>query len=959
MVYPNKRYVPLDSMGFELDNVGIDVMEQFMFMPSDGSIVFDPSSEKIKTYVGNHPNAVVSSSRDVSEHELYYNRISKRAYTWNGTDMVEADLSVCLQEPEPTADPVPPAPDPPPQGDTDFSNDDTVYHITSVITDLEMSDRVIGDNVTLVFHEGGCLVGITLKGRYSLINDSSNPDYGKLCSIKVIPGGEELIFDGCSFTGCRFVDSELFATNFGAISGMTSIDSTYSQPKSQGLAYRMRKRPNSPPSLSGPEDTTNIAEFNQIEHFLSGSDGIKLKFNGSFYTAQPKILVVNSARNLVLYGDPALDGATPPCKLIHGICMKDCLNVHIHDLSFVGFHEVHEFPVCVTKRTQLFNHLTDYKRLPETFNTYGLKVGADEQQRSAYLLIKDWVDTYGIFTGDLDAAMSPINPEESGVYKALKDAFKENTYDIDEDNIPLMNFGIAETAIRAERTINGLLCGLIEIDRCHFEMRQDGTVGYNYFNDSDTGENICHHLSGFHVHDCTFDHIYYQAVSSYCADALFERISATYCMQGVDISTSASNTVVRDSDFTHCATGPKQACEEGYEVHVHHNLIENCCFTIDDQYCIMNTSHFMCLAEQGRVRDTFVVRDCTFNMCSRFRSSGLICRAWNTRFERVVFNMGSLYTDLSQAAVAYMVGMGSALREGTMYNDVSVEFIGCEMNVNCRVYNLVEPHASGIKPSVFFRECQVVGSGSISANYFSFCSRVDVSDCGFMLPNSHLVDRCDNVILLDSNFSHSTGAAFCFPDSNKTPIDMYLHVERCNLSTDFRLVDIKTSGGRFSFSCCSIVALSLMRRTRPTENAQGMTPTVVPIQWFAMAGCSITIAGARVVDGICWPQDSEPNTVVNEWEMFELSNNVFKSTSQCVISGSSVSEIEAATPQEVAHVFYNNFLCRKIPPVNEGELVSVPSGYPWAGMVYYDTTTGHYNYFDGSSWIDDLYNDKD
>ena len=116
MIYPTRRYVPLDSMGLVLDNVGNTSQEQFLFQPSDGCLVFDPSAEKIKTYAGDFPNTIVTSSRDVSDSELYLNRITKRAYFWDGNEMVEANLSVPETSTVPTCD-------------TDFSQDDAVYNV--------------------------------------------------------------------------------------------------------------------------------------------------------------------------------------------------------------------------------------------------------------------------------------------------------------------------------------------------------------------------------------------------------------------------------------------------------------------------------------------------------------------------------------------------------------------------------------------------------------------------------------------------------------------------------------------------------------------------------------------------------------------------------------------------------------------------------------------------------------
>ena len=935
MEYKQKRYVPLDSMGESLDAAAPSESPWLDADFTAGFKVFNPVTSTIETYDSNNN---LLSSRSVRVHELYLNLITHRAYIWDGDQMVEADLSVELLMPEAQ----------PTQGDTDFSQDNRVYHITEHITISGTSNLIVGDNITMVFHEGGCITGGTLEGRYSSISDPSDPDYGKLCSVKVVPSGEQKIFDGCSITGCRLVDSELFATNFGASSGMSSVIVESAPQGVTGLTL--------PFNLRQGVGTDNADSFDLIGEFLSGSENVKLKFNGFFYTSDSHVLEVSNARYLELFGDAA-DGTThPECKLIHGIKLVDCYMVHIHDLSFVGFHELHDFLVYVSDRGTLLTLLEEYRDLPDLFGENHLKNGANEQQVDAYLLVKDWVDTYALFTGNLDDAMSPL--DQSGVYNALKTAFIDNTYDINAPGAqPLKSYGISETAVSVWRTADEIMTGMIEIDHCHFEMRQDGVVAKSYYDELNANLGSVP-LIGFYVHDCTFDHMFYQAVSSYCTNALFERITAQYCMQGVDISTCANHTVVRDCDFWHCAIGSKQACKVGFESFSHDNLIEGCRFSIDDQYCIMNTAHFMFLVEQGRVGDTFVMRDTSIDICSHFRSSGLVCRSYRSRFDGVTLNVNTLYHGPKTNAVTRMIELGGSLRSNAPYDAATVELVGCELNINCNVENISVPGTTAAKLNVSFDQCLVRGNGRVTGNFFNRCSHVKVRQSQFLLATAHLSDSCAELSLADSTFSRSSSVLFNFPDSNKVPMSTRLRAERCLLSAGGQLVDLKTSGGSFLFVDCRIKASSLLRRTQPQPDINGITHDRMELLSFKMGRCAVSIGGQKLFEGLGWSDTSGSGNGndVNEWERLELVNNVFCSTwdSDITVSGSS----SPVTPQQVAHVFYDNFLCSNITAVNEGVGNNKPL-YPWSGMVYYNTSTNRYVFFGNGLWYEEVLRDSE
>ena len=832
-------------MGFDLDNIGIEGQEQFMFMPSDGSIVFDPSNEKIKTYSGNHPNAIVVSSRDVSEHELYFNKISKRAYTWSGSVMVEADLTV----PETTTLPT---------CDTDFSQDNTEYHITDIIVVSEMSNRVIGDNVTLVFHEGGRLVGGTLEGKYS------NPE--TFCNVKVIPNGEQIIFDGCSFTGCRIVDSELFATNFGAIADMHNVNVDSLEIKNLTLS-----------NLNIRQGTNNTDAFLKIGQFLSNSVNLHLVLNGSFYSSSNNgnqhHIHVNKATGLEIVG--RMD-----CEMTLGINLIDCNEVNVHHIGFVGFHSLHAFPTIYVGKADI-------------------NQANWEQQQSA----NPFLQNYTSFT-----------------------EFNEKTFDSSSGE-SLSSIGLADSAILVSRSPSGADCGDIRIHDCHFEMRQGGVCARSHY---DTSTSELRPLRHVHVHDCTFDHIYFQAVESYCEYALFEHIDANYCLQGLDISTYGNHTVVRDCRFTHCAKGSKQESAYGLEDHSHHNVIENCYFQIDDTMPYHNIPKFAFQVHKGLEGDTFVMRDCEIDINVAQRYTGLICRSWSALFERVSFRFATTEPKPNNLSDIEMLISAHASNS----HECLARFVGCNFEIDCSAYDFY--NLSSFHMRLSLEDTVITGTGSIKNTIANRCKHLMMRGCTVDITYQTIAYDCNVVELSSCVFGPASGAAFQMPDTTAQPHEMTVRADRCSFSSTGNLVFLKTSGGSYSFTSCNIMARSVMQRL-PSNVYQpiGLSSLVV-------SECTIRISSSKVVDGFAL---SEIN------QMF-FSNNVLSSTISSLVSASSNNSLIAASPKDAAHVFYNNFLCRSIAPVNEGNPDDDLPEYPWVGMVYYDTTEDQLIFRSVNTWTD-------
>lgn len=175
----------------------------------------------------------------------------------------------------------------------------------------------VGNGSTLVFKKGGKIVNATITGR----------------NIKVVPYGSDVAFENCNFTGATIVNSQLMATNLGLVPNMTSRNHSYTY---KGMRINTTRN----------QGTDNTQAFKQLAQLLSNSSGVKMTFNGNFYSGEKvKEVIVSDATNMELCNG----------TLIMGIRFANCSNVSIHDMKWVGFEGVHDFPPLYTKGDLTFN----------------------------------------------------------------------------------------------------------------------------------------------------------------------------------------------------------------------------------------------------------------------------------------------------------------------------------------------------------------------------------------------------------------------------------------------------------------------------------------------------------------------------------------------------------------------------------------------------------------------------
>lgn len=184
-----------------------------------------------------------------------------------------------------------------------YSKSNFTYNVTTPVK----GQVKVGDNSTLVVSGNGVFKNVSFSGR----------------NIKIVAQTDKQIFDNCNFSNATFANSALKATNFGLRSDMKSRPLNYTF---KGLKIKTNER----------YGTDNTRAMVMLCQFLSKSNNMKMTFNGDFYTATGTLFLnINDATNLELCG---------PGTLIMGLRLVDCTNCNVHDLKFVGFHTVHDFP---------------------------------------------------------------------------------------------------------------------------------------------------------------------------------------------------------------------------------------------------------------------------------------------------------------------------------------------------------------------------------------------------------------------------------------------------------------------------------------------------------------------------------------------------------------------------------------------------------------------------------------
>lgn len=837
-------------MGVELDSRMQYDFPGIGFTPSVGCEVYNPSGHTIDTYVSQSGDTWTISSRPVSTKDIYFNLRTGRAYTWNGTKMVNAHLTPDVTSGIPACDHV-------------FSQDNTTYYVTEPIINETID---IGSGCTIEFYGNGCLVGCTLNGR----------------GTKIVPHGTQQIFKGCTFNsqaqGDTFVDSQLYATNFGAISDMHTVemDGVWSF---KGLTVSNLKvhrgYTEQETCYSQFSGKVNDDAWTLMAAFLKNSNGISINFNGKFMGANVRDIEIRNSRYLDFYGG----------TMLRGFAIIDCQNVDIHDMCFVGVHEVHDFPTVLNDKAEFLENLL--------------------QQHDDEAYYENLNYTYNCaYVGDVD----------------------ENRETDIEEMGALVSCGLSGDGVKVLRESADFADCHVSVHDCHFEMRQGGVAFNSRYKSLPLNEVKI--LSYGEVRDCTFSHIYFQPVGSHAEHVTIENIHSTYCLQGLDISTCASNTLVRNCEFRKCSSGPKQESYVPYTPLTHDNVVENCLFEMTDDYYIKNTLRYLLTVNKGLANDTFVMRNCEFTVSSAYKFGGMYFRSWRTTLDNVKLKVtiNRVPENALDYDILYLMGMGGATPHSPIVEMSHVD-IECNARIEALAFRGVSLNDAGpMQLNMNYVHVHGLGQATIM---FEKMDYVVLNKCLFELTATTFIRYTHEVTVRNSEVRQISGygvIAYTISDAN------YL-IEDSVFDVGARFLWIQATGGSI-----------IIRRN---------TIKCAPLVWCKWDGTAYvefannditdsSSSGTLLFNHVIQQPDYNYWTDGGQSELI-FTNNVVHypgSGTKCVVYSGQY--------PDYAHLFYSNFLCRGVKPFNSGTSGERPTT-PWQGMLHLESGAYHF-YDENNGW---------
>ncbi len=510
----------------------------------------------------------------------------------------------------------------------------------------------VGDGSTLVFQGGAKIINATITGR----------------NVKIVPDGNNVAFENCNLTNLNVVNSQLCATNLGLVPDMTSKPHSYT--------YKGKRI-----STTRNQGTDNTRAWQQLAQLLSNSNGVKMTFNGSFYSGEAvKLVLLRDANNLEMSGG----------TMIMGLRLINCNNVSIHDMKWVGYESAHDFPPIYIKDELVLN---------------GVKYN------------------------------------------------KNNAFRLKDDKI--VSMGVADDAIRIEIDSDNKRSENITVQRCHFEMRQDGMIAGNRNN-----KRIVRNVKCL---DCTASHIIYQPVGFHASNCQVNNMVAEYCLQGVDISTCSNNITVTNSRFTRCATGPKQESMAEFISMTNNNVIDGCYFGISDDYLLLDGSNYILNVNEGAKGDVFTVRNTTFNI-KRNRPVGTI----RNRTGKVV--MENVTVNIDCKLPANSTEKWSSLDVFSIFGATNhtpqyeLKNVTINLAAGTKIYSLCNPHVKGRELNFNATNLNISGAGMVNT-YFNTIKNVKLTNCNLALPSTNVAKSVSYIEATGCNIAR-TECLFVSDNSN-------------------------------------------------------------------------------------------------------------------------------------------------------------------------------------------------
>jgi hypothetical protein len=860
MDYIEKCYITLDSMGDELDFLMEGACAGVGFTPSAGSLVYNPQSNTIDTYLSLNGDSWTISSRPVNGNDIYFNLRTGRAYTWDGSAMVNAHLAPDVNGVVPSTS-------------VDFSQPYSSYVVSTEICGQTID---IGRRSSIYFYGNGRFVNCKLIGS----------------ELTVIPNGTQQIFNNCTFrlreeygVEFLFVDCRLYATNFGAISDMHTEDKV--DWRFRGVIVDNLRVHRGRTLVKGQSvlfsGSINDTAWAQLAAFLKNSYGVKIEFNGKFMGNTVENIIISDCKELELYGG----------TMLRGFELVDCQYVDIHDMRFVGVHEVHDFPTIYHQKSA---HV-------ESMIQNGASTDAIESFISSNYDITYPGDNVQI---DLEGKIHKIEQGDAPVELGV-----------------LISCGLSGDGIKVRRDLASFADCYVTIHDCHFEMRQSGVSFSSLY--LGLPVNQVKPLSYATVYDCSFSHIYYQPIGLHAEHVTIENIESDYCMQGLDISTCANNTVARNCVFKNCACGPKQETFDPYTELSHNNIIENCHFQITNDYNLTNTSRFILVANKGLSEDTFVIRNCEFVINCTERCVGMQFRSWRTVLKNIKFKIDIDRGDATDYDILFLIGIGGATPHSPIVEIDHVD-IECNARIDSLVFRGVGSNAGAL--NVQMKYFNLYGTGR-ATQLFERVSQLSLDNCRFNLASNSFIRYSYRVNIKKCQVAQISSS--CIIAYTITNVNYLIEESAFDVGSHF--LWIQATGG----SIC-------------LRNNMIKSSTFVACKWDGSA--IVDIVNNDITDvsssGSLLFCAAPGQSYYDFWADGGTNDLCFRNNVVHFQGNGIKKVVYSAMYPNYAHLFYCNFLCSNVKQMNTGSVDERPTT-PWQGMLHIENGV-YYVYDQNDGW---------
>lgn len=324
---------------------------------------------------------------------------------------------------------------------------------------------------------------------------------------------------------------------------------------------------------------------------------------------------------------------------------------------------------------------------------------------------------------------------------SFKNGSRVRGYSIDQAyNITSDQYNACGLAIEGVRFMasEGKQCNNLKVSNCHFEMRMSGIM---------TGEKAWHaNVNNLTVSNCTFSHIYFQPIGLHGSHTVVDGVQADYCLQGIDFSTGCSNSVVRNSRFTNCFTGPKQDTSTSKPDQVdysHDNSIDNVYYQIGPKFNLIDYSPNILDVSQGRAGDVFKFDNVTMDVNHDRLVGGIMNRANNLRISNLKLNINiNISNNSKNYEMLRLFTTGGGL-VNAKYSQPAIQVYDSQLNLNARVAYIAA--ASSVSMSIALTGVKVAGNKGCNYTCFHTLSSVALSNVIVTCPVASISEKVSSV----------------------------------------------------------------------------------------------------------------------------------------------------------------------------------------------------------------------